>query len=207
MADEVRKRRFRWVRWVIWGLVVLAIGVTIAWHVFLSPARLRAMAESKLSEMVEGRISVAEAQFALERGIVVKGIRIEDPGAETAQPVAEIEAVTLLPRWGALLSGSFVLKEIQVEHPQINLELDEAGHWPFLSRLHPPKATGWPMPRVDVVRRRNSDQQHRAAETHPRHEVRRHRGQPSRLERECGRVVVGDQRAGQRPGKDSCPDS
>ncbi len=82
----------------------------------------------------------------------MKGIRIEDSSAGTAQPVAEIEAVTLLPRWSALLSGSFVLKEIQVEHPRINLELDEAGRWPFLSRLHPPKATGWPMPRVDVVR-------------------------------------------------------
>ncbi|MGO8702902.1 MAG: hypothetical protein ACLQVA_03710 [Candidatus Brocadiia bacterium] len=152
MADEVRKRRFRWARWVIWGLVILAIGITIAWHVYLSPARLRVMAESKLSEMVEGRISVAEAQFALERGIVVKGIRIEDPGAGTAQPVAEIEEVTLLPRWGALLSGSFVAREIQIEHPQVNLELDEAGRWPFLSRLHLPKATGWPMPRVDVVR-------------------------------------------------------
>jgi hypothetical protein len=136
---------------VIWGLVVLAIGATIAWHIFLSPARLRAMVASTLSEMIEGRTSVAEAQFALEHGIVVKGIRIEDSSAETAQPVAEIEAVTLLPRWGALLSGSFVLKAIQVERPQINLELDEAGRWPFLSRIHPPKPTGWPMPRVDVV--------------------------------------------------------
>ena len=61
------------------------------------------------------------------------------------------KTVTLLPRWGALLSGTFVLKAIKVEHPQIHLELDEAGRWPFLSRIHPPKATGGPMPRVDVV--------------------------------------------------------
>jgi hypothetical protein len=137
---------------VIWGLVVLAIAATVAWHIFLSPARLRAMVESSLSEMIEGRVSVADAQFALERGIVVKGIRIEDSSAETAPPAAVIETVMLLPRWDALLGGSFVLRVIQVEHPQINLELDEAGHWPFLSRLHPPKPTGWPMPRVDVVR-------------------------------------------------------
>jgi hypothetical protein len=136
---------------VIWGLVVLAIGAAVAWRIFLSPARLRVMAESSLSVMIEGRISVAEAQFALEHGIVVKGIRIEDPAAETAQPVAQIEAVTLLPRWGKLLSGSFVLKAIQLQHPQINLELDEAGHWLFLSRIHPPKRTGAPMPRVEVV--------------------------------------------------------
>ena len=136
---------------MIWGLVVLAIGAAVAWRIFLSPTRLRALAESNLAGMIEGRISVAEAQFALEHGIVVKGIRIEGSGAETAQPVAKIEAVTLLPRWGALLSGSFVLKAIQVEHPQINLELDEAGHWPFLSRIHLPKTTGAPMPRVNVV--------------------------------------------------------
>ena len=153
MAAEDRKRRFRWARWLIWGLVVLAIGATVAWHIYLSPARLRAMAESSLTEMIEGRVSVAEAQFALERGIVVKGIRIEDTSAETAQPVAEIETVTLLPRWGALLSGSLRLRAIKVEHPQINLVLDEAGHWSFLGRIHPPKATGGPMPRVDVRRR------------------------------------------------------
>ena len=151
MAVEVRERRFRWVRWAIWGLVVLAIGATIAWRVFLSSARLRAMAESSLSGMIEGRVFVAEAQFALERGIVVKGIRIEDPNAETAQPVVEIEAVTLRPRWGALLSGSFVPEAIEVEHPRIYLELDDAGHWPFLSRIHPPKATGGLMPQVEVV--------------------------------------------------------
>ena len=109
------------------------------------------MVESNLSGMIEGRVFVAEAQFALERGIVVKGIRIEEPNAETAQPVVEIEAVTLRPRWGALLNGSFVVEAIKVEHPQINLELDEAGRWPFLSRVHPPKTTGGLMPRVDVV--------------------------------------------------------
>jgi hypothetical protein len=136
---------------VIWGLVVLAIGATIAWRIFLSPARLRAMAESNLSGMIEGRVSVAEAQFALDRGIVVRGIRIEDPHSAIAQPVAEIETVTLRPRWGALLRGSFVLNGIQVEHPHIILELDEAGRWPFLSRIHPPPPTGGPMPRVDVI--------------------------------------------------------
>jgi hypothetical protein len=151
VAAEVRKSGFRWFRWAIWGLVALAVGVAVAWHVLLSSARLRAMAESSLSGMIEGRVSVAEAQFALERGIVVKGIRIEDPDAKTAQPVAMIQEVTLLPRWGALLSGSFVLRAIRVEHPQINLELDETGHWPFLSRIHPPKTAGGPMPRVEVV--------------------------------------------------------
>ena len=56
---------------MIWGLVVLAIGAAVAWRIFLSPARLRALAESNLAGMIEGRISVAEAQFALEHGIVV----------------------------------------------------------------------------------------------------------------------------------------
>ena len=151
MAVEVRKRRFKWLRWIMWGLVVLAVGITIAWHIFLSPARLRRMAESSLSEMIEGRVSVAGAQFALERGILVRGIRIEDANGATSHPVAEIEEVTLCPQWGALLRGSFVLEAIKIEHPQINLELDPAGHWAFLSRIHPPKATGEPLPRVDVV--------------------------------------------------------
>jgi hypothetical protein len=136
---------------VIWGLVVLAIGATVAWRIFLSPARLRARVESNLSGMIEGRVSVAEAQFALDRGIVARGIRIEDLHSAIAQPVVEIEALTLRPRWGALLRGSFVLKGIQVEHPHVILELDEAGRWPFLSRIHPPPATGGPMPRVDVI--------------------------------------------------------
>ncbi len=149
MAVEVRKRRFKWLRWIVWGLVVLAIGITVAWHVYLSPARLRRMAETSLSEMIEGRVSIAGAQFALERGIVVKGIRIEDGTA--ARPVAEIDEVTLRPQWGALLSGTFVLEAITVEHPRINLELDEAGHWPFLSRIHPPKTAGELKPRVDVI--------------------------------------------------------
>jgi hypothetical protein len=136
---------------VIWGLVVLAIGATVAWHIFLSPARLRAMAESSLSAMIEGRVSVHEAQFALERGVVLKGIRIEDPDSKHMRPMVDIETLTLRPHWGPLLRGALVLKGIIVEHPQIILDLDESGHWPFLSRIHPPKGAGGTMPRVDVA--------------------------------------------------------
>ena len=132
---EGRKRRRKWLRWFVWPLVLIAAALGILWGLFLTPERLRATARQAIARVTLCHVEIQSAEFALTRGVVLRGITAMDPRSVSGKPVLKIDMLTLRPRWTSLFTGGLVWRRVSVERPEIRAELDENGEWPLLKRM------------------------------------------------------------------------
>lgn len=135
----------KWLVRIFLLLVMLLMGG--AYYVYGQYTNPEAVAQMVLAELQqhfpEANIQLGHAEWRLFGGVLLNDLKVtpkEHPGAE---PAAILRQTTLKIDKAKAAQGKFELQRVQLDHPLLNLERDEAGRWNVLSLLTAkPKASG-----------------------------------------------------------------
>ena len=126
-------------------LLIFLSSVIASYWALTDPVRLRAMAQTYLSELVGGRVSVREASLSLLQGLRLSGVRVAapaGPGDNADATIFSADAIDIEYDPGALLKGRLEATRIVATGPRVTLveSADAGGGWNF-QRLHPHRTT------------------------------------------------------------------
>jgi len=117
----------------IGALVLFAAGFFVYRH-YTDPRRVRAFAESRLSEAVGGRCTIARASFSFFDGLKLTDVTI---GPNDGDPVFTCSEVTATHDPLALLRGAFRLTSVTAVEPTLRIVQDDATDRTNLATLLP----------------------------------------------------------------------
>jgi hypothetical protein len=120
--------------WVIRGLIMggVALLVTVVWFAnsWISPERVRAQVIENLSEQFEDvDVQVGSARMRILGGIAVSDLKLIRRGSNGDQPFLIVPTAILYHDKEQLNRGQLVIKKIELENPELNLERSKDGKW------------------------------------------------------------------------------
>ncbi len=126
--------------WAIRGLILAGVAAlaVLAWiaRSWVSPERVRAQVIAHLSEQFEGaEVHVGDARMRLFGGIAVSDIRLVRPGSDT--PFLIVPSAVLHHDKEQMNRGRMVIKKVELENPEFNLERGPDGKWNVADVLKP----------------------------------------------------------------------
>ena len=125
-------------------LLVFLSSVIASYWALTDPVRLRAMAQTYLSELVGGPVSVRTASLSLLQGLRLNDVTVRAPGAKGAADaeVFHADAIDIGYDPAALLRGRLVATRIVATGPHVTLveSTDAGGGWNY-QRLRPRQQT------------------------------------------------------------------
>jgi hypothetical protein len=118
--------------WAIRGLILTGVAALafLGWlaRSWVSPEHIRAQVIASLSEQFEGvDVHVGDARLRLFGGIAVTDVRLTRPGAET--PFLVVPTGVLSHDKEQLNRGRLVIKKVELNNPEFNLERGPDGKW------------------------------------------------------------------------------
>ena len=154
-----RPRRSSGRRWCMGVSFIFLSSVIASYWAVTDPVRLRGMAQTYLSELVGGRVSVGSASLSLLEGLRLSNVAVRADGAAAPDAVVfRADAIDISYDPTALLRGRLEATRIVATRPHVNLvESTDTGRWNF-QRLRPTRraptatrpATGGPTPEVPL---------------------------------------------------------
>ncbi|WP_298433995.1 hypothetical protein [Geobacter sp.] len=119
------RRRTAW--WLALGAFLVLGGGAFLFLYLPSPS-----AAGQLSRLLTGLLRVPVSLSAIEPrpgGVVIRGLRIANPQGFPGAPLATAEAVTIIPRWLALLRGERDFRRIELDGVRLSLVRNREGKW------------------------------------------------------------------------------
>ncbi|MCA9618492.1 MAG: translocation/assembly module TamB domain-containing protein [Myxococcales bacterium] len=112
-------------------LVVVALGYL---HSGPGQRKIRDILQTRVSERLNGSLTVGDLHFALFGDLTLSGLRIAD---EADHEVVTLDRLHISPNWGALLDGQVALREVSLDGLAVKLAEDEDGRLDVKSLVKP----------------------------------------------------------------------
>ena len=117
---------FKFIFWAVGILAVLFVVLFIGASVYISanypPAKLKAMAENKLSEILKRKVIIGDVYFHILGGFEVTDLHIGNRAGWADQDFVSAKDILISYHWLPLLSGKIALDEIRLDAAQILIE-------------------------------------------------------------------------------------
>jgi hypothetical protein len=147
--DKKKKSWGRWLwRFFFYGMllfILLLVGGGFALSYYFPPERIAPIAEKELTKFLKIPVSIASLDLSLLRGLNISRLRLGDE-----QPILSVHHIVLDYDLTQLLQGKFVINEVTVDRPELNL-ISVDGVWNFqpLLELGGPAKPAEPSPPDD----------------------------------------------------------
>ena len=128
-SPPTKTRSPRITKWLVWLTVLLAsfllvIGLLLT---YWFPSNLvREELESRLSELLQGTVTIQSLSFNTLTGLQIRGLDFRKPD----QPPLTFDRLVLDYSLFGLLTGTFTINEVAIEHANISLNLPELSQGP-----------------------------------------------------------------------------
>lgn len=134
MAKDRPNKRRRWL--YLGGALLLLVAASVFLYMyFLSSYALRSTIQ-KLAEREAGVVtSVEDAEFQWGRGVVLRGLVVEDPTDAVTTPILEVKDAVLTPDWSGLWRGRLALDTLRIDGISADIHFDRERRWPLLERI------------------------------------------------------------------------
>ena len=119
------RRRTVW--WLAMGAFLVLGGSTFLFRYLPSPSAAGQLSRF-LTRLLHVPVSVSSIEPRLG-GVVIRGLRIGNPPGFPAAPLATAEAVTIIPRWLALLRGERDFRRVELDGVRVSLARNREGKW------------------------------------------------------------------------------
>jgi hypothetical protein len=119
--------RFRILRWVSAGAVVIVVIVLLGGPVYLSSEAGRKFIVSRINRSIDGQVELGDLSVGWFKGIRLSDVSFADNKGVTSFRVKSISA---RPKLGALLRGNLVFSGAVVETPQVVMNIQESAAKP-----------------------------------------------------------------------------
>src|SRR5207248_4745852 len=128
--------------WLIRGLILAGVAALVAlgWVAssWVSPERVREKVLAHLNEQFDGvEVHVGSARMRILGGIAVTDLRITRPGDPPDRPLLAVPSAVLYHDKEQLNRGRLVIRKVELENPELNLERSADGRWNLADVLKP----------------------------------------------------------------------
>src|SRR5512138_271554 len=140
-SRQASSRRHRLLVGVAGAILLLLAGAFLAVKAYLlsplAPRQLGAI----LTKQVGQQVTVAGLRLSMD-GVVVDGLRIDNPRGFAGPPLVEVGKLAVVPVWSELVSGRYRLASITITRVRMTLAKNDAGVWNFSGLVRRPKRAG-----------------------------------------------------------------
>ena len=157
-----RPRRSSGRRWCMSVALIFLSSVIASYWALTDPIRLRAMAQTYLSELAGGPVSVSSASLSLLQGLRLTDVTVRTDGGEADAVLFQARQIDISYDPASLLRGRLEATRIVADGPHVTLvESVDTGRWNY-QRLRPrrvgggkpgPGGAGRPVPLPQLVLR------------------------------------------------------
>src|SRR5690242_20488353 len=128
--------------WLIRGTILAALGVLAVggWIAsdWVSPEAVRAKVLAHLQDKLQGvDIQVESARMRIFGGIAVSNLRLTRQGDPPDKPFLVVPSAVLYHDKEQLNRGRLVIRKVELENPELNLERSADGRWNLADVIRP----------------------------------------------------------------------